>query len=307
MLRPTALQKGDTIGVIAPASPPNIKHLEKAIPFFTDLGLHVKLGKNIDKVYGYLAGTDEERLADLHDMIVDDEVKAIIFACGGYGTARLASSIDYDLIATNPKIIWGYSDITYLHTAIRKKTELITFHGPMLASDVADRDFDAISANSFMQLFEPTTLQYNETISPLDVLVEGEGTGQLVGGNLALVTSTLGTEYEIDTAGKILLIEDVNEQPYRIDSMLNQLTLAGKLSQAAGVVVCDFANAEPKGKPSLSLEEIFQHYLGNLSIPVMTGFKIGHCYPHFSVPLGTEATLRTEDKTLTIKPGVTTP
>jgi len=177
----------------------------------------------------------------------------------------------------------------------------------MLASDVAEPDFDAISANSFLQLFKPTTLQYNETISPLDVLVEGEGNGQLVGGNLALITSTLGTEYEIDTAGKILLIEDVNEQPYRIDSMLNQLALSGKLAQAAGVVVCDFAKAEPKGKPSLSLEEVFRHYLGSLSNPVMTGFKIGHCYPHFSVPLGTEATLHTEDKTLTIKPGVTTP
>lgn len=304
MLQPNALKIGDTIGVIAPASPPNTKHLEKAIPFFTNLGLRVKLGKNIGKVYGYLAGTDEERLADLHGMIADDEVKAIIFACGGYGTARIASSLNYDLIAANPKIIWGYSDITYLHTAIRQNTGLVTFHGPMLASDIADSDFSSVSANSFKQLFEPTELQYNDSLSSLDVLAEGESTGKLTGGNLTLLTSSLGTEYEIDTAGKILLIEDTDEQPYRVDSMLNQLRLAGKLNQAAGIVVADFAKAEPKKEPSLSLEEIFQYYLSNLSCPVMKGFKIGHCSPNFGVPLGIEATLRTKDKTLSIMPGV---
>ncbi|WP_042143829.1 LD-carboxypeptidase [Paucisalibacillus sp. EB02] len=305
MLQPKALKKGDTIGVIAPASPPNMKHLEKAIPFFTKLGLQVKLGKNIEKVHGYLAGTDEERLSDFYDMITDDEVKAIIFARGGYGTGRFVDSIDYDVIAKHPKIIWGYSDITYLHTAIQQRTGLITFHGPMLASDVADPNFDDISATSFLQLFEPTPLQYNESISQLNVLVEGEGTGDLVGGNLALLTSTLGTEYEIDTRGKILLLEDIDEQPYRIDSMLNQLKLAGKLEQAAGIVVGDFANAEPKSKPSLTLEEVFHHFLADLSCPVMTGFKIGHCFPHFAVPLGVSAILNTTDKTLTIMPGVT--
>jgi muramoyltetrapeptide carboxypeptidase len=305
MLLPKALKKGDTIGVIAPASPPNMKRLEKAIPFFTNLGLHVKLGKNIEKVHGYLAGTDEERLSDFHDMIRDDDVKAIIFARGGYGTGRFVDSIDYDLIKKHPKIIWGYSDITYLHTAIRQQTGLVTFHGPMLASDIADPDFDDISATSFLQLFEPTALQYNESIAPLDVLVEGEGTGSLVGGNLALITSTLGTTYELDTKGKILLLEDIDEQPYRIDSMLNQLKLAGKLEQAAGIVVGDFANAEPKSEPSLTLEEVFRHYLGDLTCPVMTGFKIGHCFPHFAVPLGVSATLYTTDKTLSIAPGVT--
>lgn len=305
MLLPKALKKGDTIGVIAPASPPNMKRLEKAIPFFTNLGLHVKLGKNIENVHGYLAGTDEERLSDFHDMVRDDDVKAIIFARGGYGTGRFVDSIDYNLIAKHPKIIWGYSDITYLHTAIRQQTGLVTFHGPMLASDVADPDFDAISATSFLQLFEPTALQYNESISALDVLVEGEGTGSLVGGNLALITSTLGTKYEIDTKGKILLLEDIDEQPYRIDSMLNQLKLAGKLEQAAGIVVGDFANAEPKSEPSLTLEEVFKHYLGDVTCPVMTGFKIGHCFPHFAVPLGVNATLNTTEKTLSITPGVT--
>lgn len=304
MLLPKKLRKGDTIGVIAPASPPDMKRLQQAIPFFTNLGLNVKLGKYINQTYGYLAGTDEQRLADLHDMIADKEVRAIIFARGGYGTGRIAASIDYELIKDNPKIIWGYSDITYLHTAIRQKTGLVTFHGPMPASDIADPSFDEISSNSFCQLFNPITLVYDERIAPLDVLVEGVGTGELVGGNLSLITSTLGTEFEIETDGKILCLEDIGELPYRIDSMLNQLKLAGKLDQVSGIVVGDFANADPNDKPSLSLEEVFEYYFSDLHCPVMTGFKIGHCFPHFAVPLGREATLNTVNKTLTICPGV---
>ncbi|MEN2465313.1 LD-carboxypeptidase [Ornithinibacillus sp. FSL M8-0202] len=304
MLLPKKLCKGDTIGVVAPASPPDMKRLQQAIPFFTNLGLNVKLGKYINQTYGYLAGTDEQRLRDLHDMIADKEVSAIIFARGGYGTGRIAASIDYELIKDNPKIMWGYSDITYLHTAIRQKTGLVTFHGPMPASDIADPSFDEISSNSFCQLFHPITLVYDERIAPLEVLVEGEGTGALVGGNLSLITSTLGTEFEIETNGKILCLEDIGELPYRIDSMLNQLKLAGKLDQVSGIVIGDFANADPKDKSSLSLKEVFEYYLGDLHCPVMTGFKIGHCFPHFAVPLGTEATLNTVNKTLTICPGV---
>ncbi|GGA64416.1 S66 peptidase family protein [Ornithinibacillus halotolerans] len=304
MLQPQSLQKGDTVGVIAPASPPDMKRLYQAIPFLENLGLRVKLGKHIENVHGYLAGTDAERLADFHDMIQDDTVKAIIFARGGYGTGRIASNIDFDLIKKNPKIIWGYSDITYLHTAICQKAGLVTFHGPMVASDVADPDFDDISSASFQQLFEPTTLTYSEDISPLETLVEGKATGELVGGNLALLVSTLGTDFEIHTKGKLLLLEDIHEQPYRIDSMLNQLKLAGKLEQAAGIIIGDFADAKPKHEPSLSLEEIFTHYLGGLSCPVMAGFKIGHCFPHFAVPFGVEATLSTEKKSLVINPGV---
>lgn len=304
MLLPKALERGDTIGIIAPASPPDQKRLKAAIPFFTDLGLKVKLGKNINKVYGYLAGNDDERLDDFHQMVADDGIKAIVFACGGYGTARIASRLDYELIKQHSKIIWGYSDITYLHTAIRQKTGLVTFHGPMLSSDIADSDFDPLSAASFQQLFKPTILQYNETISNLEVLVEGKATGELVGGNLTLLISTLGTEFEIQTKGKVLLLEDIDEQPYRIDSMLNQLTLTGKLEEAAGVIIGPFTNAEPKKKPSLSLEIILRHYLENLSIPVLSGFKIGHCNPHFGVPLGVEATIDSQAKTLSIMPGV---
>lgn len=304
MIHPNRLKKGDTIGVIAPAGPPDQEQLEKGIQFLEKLGHHVKLGRNINEVHGYLAGTDEQRLNDFHDMVEDQTIKAIIFARGGYGTGRLADQIDYELITKNPKIIWGYSDITYLHTAVRQNTDLITFHGPMVASDMGKKDFDPLSAKIFEQLYEPTTLTYSEKISPLIEFAVGEAEGKLIGGNLSLLVSTLGTPYEIDTKNKLLLLEDIGEEPYRIDGMLNQLKGAGKLTDASGVILGDFAEAEPKLKSSLSLEQVFTDYFTNFTGPVLSGFKIGHCLPHFSVPLGANAKLSTKERALVIEQGV---
>ncbi|WP_010648331.1 S66 peptidase family protein [Oceanobacillus massiliensis] len=304
MIHPARLKKGDTIGVVAPAGPPNIENLNKAIPFFEEMGLRVKLGRNIESVRGYLAGTDEERLEDFHDMIADRKVKGIFFASGGYGSARIADKINYHLIKENPKIIWGYSDITFLHTAIRQQADLITFHGPMLASDIGKNDFDKFSAHMFHQLFEPTELSYSEKIAPLEVYTQGNVQGQLVGGNLSLMISTLGTAYEIDTKDKILLLEDVGEESYRVDSMLNQLRLAGKISAAAGIVIGDFADSHSQAEPTSTLQQVFEDYFSDFHGPVMGGFKIGHCLPHFAIPLGTTGELSTIRKTLLIGPGV---
>ncbi|ASN04078.1 S66 peptidase family protein [Virgibacillus necropolis] len=305
MLLPQRLQIGDTIGVIAPAGPPNIANLKRAIPVFQKMGLGVRLGTHINNVNGYLAGTDEERLSDLHNMFADPAIKAIIFARGGYGTARIAPNINYNLIQQNPKIMWGYSDITFLHTTIYQATGLVTFHGPMVASDVGKDNFHDLSLKQFEQLFEPATLVYSEIASKLTVINHGIATAPIVGGNLSLLASTIGTPYEIDTKGKLLLIEDVDEVPYKIDGMLNQLKQAGKLANAAGILVGDFANAEPKeGKHSLTLEHVFYDYFSNLLIPIVSGFKIGHCQPHFAIPLGTTATIDTFRKIVKIDPGV---
>lgn len=304
-MKPQRLAKGDAIGITATASPAEMSLVQQAIPFFEQMGLRVLLGNTIQLEHGYLAGTDDARLADFHQMIADDAIRAIIFARGGYGTPRIAGRLDYQLIRNHPKILWGYSDITYLHTAIRQQTGLTTFHGPMPASDIADENFDTLSAKMFEQLFDPVTLHYSEDISQLSVIVPGEATAELVGGNLSLLVSTLGTPFEIDTKGKLLLLEDIGEEPYRVDAMLNQLKLAGKLHAAAGVVIGDFADAEPpEGKPSLSLEQVFYHYFSGLSCPVVSGFKIGHCFPNFSLPLGETGTLRTADKSLTVEAGV---
>lgn len=167
-------------------------------------------------------------------------MKAIFFAKGGYGTGRIASMIDYDQVSRNPKIIWGYSDVIYLHTAIRQVSNFVTFHGSMLASDVAKDKFDALSKKMFNQLFKSTELIYSEEVSKLTVLSKGITKGKLVGGNLSLLISTLGTPYEIEVKDNIFLLEDINEEPYRIDSMLNQLKYAGKLENGNGIIVGDF-------------------------------------------------------------------
>jgi muramoyltetrapeptide carboxypeptidase len=303
-IKPGHLKKGDAVGVIAPASPPGIESLERGIDFLIEQGLEVREGKSVRKINGYLAGTDKERLEDLHDMFEDKEIKAIFCACGGYGTGRIAAGLDYRLIKANPKIFWGYSDITFLHTSIRQETGLVTFHGPMLASDIGKEDVHPLSKQYFSQLFQPAASVYTEELSPLSAVVEGKAQGQLTGGNLCLIASTLGTPYEIDVKGKVLLIEDINEEPRSVDRMLNQLFMAGKLSEAAAIIAGDFKDCEPQRELSLSLDEVLDQYLIKAGRPAMKGFKIGHCSPHFSVPLGADAVLDTKEKQLYVESGV---
>jgi muramoyltetrapeptide carboxypeptidase len=259
----------------------------------------------MSKQHGYLSGTDEDRAKELNDMFADPDIKAIICARGGYGTGRIADMLDYDQIRANPKIFWGYSDITFLHAAIGRFTGLVTFHGPMMI-DLEKENLHPLTVQNFETLVRPAVLRYTEEISPLQTLVEGEAFGPLIGGNISLIASTLGTPYEMDTKGKILFIEEIDEEPYRLDRMLNQLRLAGKFADAAGILVCDFNNCVPnKRKMSLTLEQIFNDHIVSSGKPTLSGFKIGHCSPNIAVPIGIEARLCTYDKSLECKePGV---
>lgn len=305
MIRPTRLMKQDTVGIIAPASPVEQAELERALPFLESLGLRWTFGNSLFAQHGYLAGSDEERLADVHAMFENPQVKAIFCARGGYGSARFADQLDMELIRRNPKIFWGFSDITYLHTAIRQQTGLVTFHGPMLASCAAKETFHPLSAKMFRQLFEPVEVHYSEAISPLETLSAGAAEGETAGGNLTQLANSLGSEFEIDTSHKLLVIEDTGEEPYKVDRLLNQLRLAGKLRQAAGIVIGDFAKAEAADPArSLTLDEVFRHYTKDLRIPVVKGFKIGHCEPNIAIPLGVKGYLNADEKTFTILPGV---
>ncbi|MBT2639591.1 MULTISPECIES: LD-carboxypeptidase [unclassified Bacillus (in: firmicutes)] len=303
-IKPERLRKGDTVAVIAPASPPNKENLKRGLKFVEDLGLNYKLGKSLYTEYGYLAGNDEERLGDLQEMFLDKEIKGIICAGGGYGTARIASAIDYDAIKNNPKIFWGYSDITFLHTAIRQQTGMVTFHGPMLASDIGKEEADQISKETFQQLFIPADLNYSSAISHLEELVPGSAEGSLVGGNLSLLSSSMGTPFEIDTEGRILLIEDINEEPRAVDRMLNQLYMAGKLQGSSGILIGDFNNCVPERELSLSLDEVIEHYIKLAGRPALKGFNMGHCSPHIGVPLGANASMNTKEKTLFVESGI---
>lgn len=279
-----------------------MENLQRAAEWLERLGFVVKFGQYVNRSDGYLAGTDQQRLDDLHAMFADPAIKAIVCSRGGYGCARFADRIDFDLIRKNPKIFWGYSDITYLLNAFWKKTGLVTFHGPMPSSDLGRPDVPLMSRQLFSQLFQPTTLRYDEHISPLHVIHGGSAEGRLIGGNLSLLVSTLGTPFELDTRGCILLIEDVGEQPYRVDGMLNQLRLAGKLERAAGFVIGDF---RPEDDSEVDeIHKVIVHYIRPFKKPAVSGFLIGHCQPHFSVPLGTDALLDADRKQLWVQPGV---
>lgn len=305
MIRPRCLVKGDLIGIVAPASPVSQEQLERSFSFLEQLGLRYKVGKSVYASQGYLAGTDEERLADLHEMFSDAEVNGIFCAGGGYGSARYAEQLDMEMIAENPKVFWGFSDITYIHTAIRQGTGLVTFHGPMLASCVAREEFDDLSSKMFGQLFAPVEVFYSQAISPLKAIVGGVAEGEVVGGNLTQLANSLGSEFEIRTNQKLLFLEDVGEEPYKVDRLLNQLRLAGKLREAAGIIIGDFSKAEAANpQATLALDEVFSHYFSKLDKPVVKGFRMGHCEPNIAIPLGVKGRLDADELTLTILPGV---
>ena len=295
---PVKLSPGDLIGITAPASFCDPVEMIKGTEYFTQMGLRVEIGQSVFRQYGYLAGSDEERAKELNDMFQNPEIKAIICARGGYGTARIADLLDYDRIFQNPKIFWGFSDITFLHQAIYKNTGLVTFHGPMLSA-LNEKSIHPLTLAGFQQLFTPTAMEYSEDISKLTSLVEGTASGALVGGNLSLIVSSLGTPYEIDTRNKLLFIEEICEEPYRIDRMLGQLLQAGKLSEASGIIVGNFHACEPNSdKSSFTCEEVITHYLKKADRPALAGFDIGHCSPNIAIPLGLEAELSTAKKTL---------
>lgn len=299
-MRAKRLRIGDTIGMVAPASPSDSKKAERAIKYLTDMGYGVKAGKSVFSSRGYLAGEDELRAYDINCMFADDEVNAVFCLRGGYGSQRILDMVDFRLIRKNPKIFMGYSDITALLNAIYQECGLITFHGPM-GGDFAGGLPKA--AKTAMKKAIESTEPIGEVPNPEtpEILAEGKAKGALVGGNLSIIVASLGTPYEIDTRDKILLLEDVFEEPYSIDRMLTQLRLAGKLRDAAGIILGDWGDSEPKEpEESLSLEEVFDDIFANFDKPVLKGYKIGHCKPNLTVPIGAEACIDTCSRSLCI-------
>lgn len=311
LIKPQCLKPGDTVGVVAPGTavsdPDDISRAKEAIEYF---GLKMKLGKYVLKGNGYKSRTVEERLIDLHSMFKDPEVKAVICIRGGYGSPQLLDSIDYKLIKDNPKIFLGYSDITAMLIAINKMTNLVTFHGPVLLS--AFSDYTVSNFKKALFKTEPIGITTNakdkntfREVFPIRTVTGGKATGQLVGGNLSMISNTLGTPYEIDTKDKLLFIEDVGEQPYRIDRMLTQLRLAGKLQAAKGIIMgyckgCDNDVLQPSNVWDYTLGEIVDNILGNLNIPVVHGLTIGHTSNQLTLPIGVSAELDADAKTLNI-------
>ncbi|PID57475.1 MAG: LD-carboxypeptidase [Ignavibacteriae bacterium] len=304
-LKSKKLNIGATIGLVSPASLIKEKHLHESIRNLEALGFKVKYNNEIKSKYGYLAGPDSLRAADLNQMFADDEIDAICAVRGGYGCARMLDLIDYELIKNNPKIIIGYSDITSLLYAIYKKTSLVCFHGP-----VGTSTFNEYSVEHLKNILVTPKENYKMANLPEDrnnivTINPGKAKGELIGGNLSIVVSMIGTEYDIDSKDKIIFLEDIGEEPYRIDRMLTQMKLAGKFDNCSGVALGVFKNCEidkddPEFEESLTLLKIFKDIFGDLEIPVVYGLSFGHIENKFTLPFGVEAKLDADKGSITL-------
>jgi muramoyltetrapeptide carboxypeptidase len=283
MKKPRRLEMGDTIGVIAPAGAVYTEeNIIKGVKVLENLGFKVVLGNSCSLKYGYLAGKDHFRVEDVNEFFLDKRINAIFCLRGGYGSARIIDEIDYEVIRNNPKIFLGYSDITALHSAIYKKCELITFHGPMVASDIGSNDEYTIT-----NMIDCLTGSLTKKHFDLNPLVKGDVKGEIIGGNLSLLCSLLKTNYEFDYCNKILFLEDIGEEPYSIDRMLQQLKLSGVFRKVKGVVLGQFTNCEPEDKEkSLSLKDLINEFFSSMKIPVYSGLPAGHDSSKITIPVG---------------------
>lgn len=315
LIKPPRLRRGDLVGLVAPSGYTSDAAIEKAVRHIESLGFRVKQGAWLREVWGNYGGTVAARIADLHGMFRDPEVKAVWAIRGGSGCISLLKHLDYALIRANPKVLLGYSDITALHLAIRRHAGLVTFHGPVASSTPsAYADGHLLSV-----LMEPQPT-YTIAMAPenaqrareephyaVRTVHGGVATGPLVGGNLSLVSALAGTPYAADWKDAILFIEEVNEEPYRIDRWMTQLDLAGGFDKAAALMIGICENCGPQGEgSSLTLDETLDVHLKPLRVPAVTGYSFGHIRHQFTIPLGIRARLDTAAQTVTLlEPAVT--
>ena len=291
---PKALKKGDTIGLISASGATSSEKLPRAIESIEKLGFKVVVGETCRARHGYLAGSDELRAKEVNQMFRDPTIDGVFCIRGGYGATKILPRIDFEMIKENPKVFAGYSDVTALHIAFNQKCDFVTYHTPMPSTEFIRSEMDEYTweyfINSVMDTSRSGFFLENPKNQPMTTLVAGEATGQLIGGNLTLVTASLGTEYEINTKGKILFLEDIDESEQRVDRMLTQLKLAGKFDEVAGILLgawtnCGSENPGQQGD-SLSLQTIFNEILVPFDKPIVMDIACGHCLPTMTLPLG---------------------
>jgi muramoyltetrapeptide carboxypeptidase len=318
VVKPVRLRAGDTVSMVAPATPwENRSELLRAVAGLEAWGLKVKLGDHINDRHGYLAGRDEDRASDLNAAFADPETRAVFCLQGGYGTSRLIPLLDRDAIASSPKALCGYSDITSLHLAVQAWTSTITFYSNG-ASGVGAADTTSFSRDTMHRALFSDEPYGEIPTKPDDPFVRtitgGTAKGRLTGGCLTLVQATIGTPIEIDTTDRILYLEDLDMHSYTLDTILTHLRNAGKLEAAAGIVI-----GEMKGvgwredyasfMQDLSIEDVLEEVIGPLGIPCIYGLPIGHGKHHATVPHGALATLDADagrlvvDEVVTADPG----
>ncbi|MEH1868896.1 MAG: LD-carboxypeptidase [Nostoc sp.] len=291
--KPSRLEAGDTVGLIAPAGIVDAKDIEAAQQSFSQLGLKVKLGKHILDRYGYLAGKDSDRAQDVNLMFSDRTIKAIIPMRGGWGCNRILPLLNYSLIRLHPKIIIGYSDITTLLLAINARSQMITFHGP-----VATSTWNQFTVDYFKRILfkaEAVTMQnLNPSEVRMEIIAPGKARGKLMGGNLSVLSAMVGSPYLPSWNKSILFVEEVGEDVYRIDRMLTQLKTAGILNQIAGFIFGQCTKCSLGDEPSFTLMQVLQQHILPLGIPAWYGSMIGHIKDKFTLPIGVEVEINAE-------------
>lgn len=314
LIKPDRLRPGDLVGIIAPGGHTNDAALEKAVGNIESLGLRARVSDNIHYVYGNYAGTVQQRLDDLHRMFLDPEIKAVWAIRGGSGCISLLEHIDYRLIRAHPKVLIGYSDITCLHLAFLRRAGLVTFHGPVASSTFSDYAVTHLR-NVLMSPHDNYTIAMSAENAQaaeehanykIRTIHAGVATGRLIGGNLSLFSALAGTPYAVDFTDAILYLEEVNEEPYRVDRMMTQLQLSQGYRNAAAVMLGIFENCEGvDGESALTLDETVDQHLLPLSRPAVAGYSFGHIRHQFTMPVGIRARLDTAQQTLTLlEPGV---
>ena len=301
-MKPLPLHPGDTIAVVAPASAPReAGRLDAGIDYLRRLGYRVETGRADFGSHGFLCGPDDVRLDEFNAFLRRDDVRALFCVRGGYGTLRLLPHLDYDAARRRPKLLVGYSDVTALHLALYEKAGWVGLSGPMVAVEWGAPD--AASERLFWALAQggvpdPLLGPGGEALVPVR---PGTAEGVLLGGNLSLVARLVGTPYLPSLDGAILFLEEIGEEPYRIDGLLAQLRLSGLLDRLGGLVLGGFTDAEPKGSgPTLSLDDVFDHYLGALACPVARGLVYGHFPVKNTLPVGVRARLSVSSSAATL-------
>ncbi|MGE5674913.1 MAG: S66 peptidase family protein [Mycobacterium leprae] len=308
MRKAPRLKPGDRIGILAPAGPVESEVLARGVDRLCGWGFQPVLGGAVLGEYGYLAATDAERAADFNALWSDPTIAGIICARGGYGSMRILEQIDWELVAEQPKFFCGFSDVTALHLAMNRRTQLVTFHGPMAAAFGDGEAYNGVRLLAAMTTGGPLGRipwpALNE-VSPYPVVIRpGSAEGRLIGGNLTTLCALMGTPWEPEFDGRILLLEEVGEPLYRVDRMLTQLLLSGKLRRVSGILFGDSPEPGPPG-PSL-MPELLRELLGPLEVPVLYGFPCGHTAYRATLPLGVMARLDVANADLTMLEGALT-
>jgi len=303
MKYPNKLQQGGTVGLVCPSSSVSTERVQECADTIKKMGFVPKLSDNLDRSYkGLMAGTGQERADLLNAMFADPDVDAIFCVRGGDGSSRIMEYLDYDLIRKNPKIFVGYSDITNLHLAITQNCDFVTFHGPMVSSNMVN-NFDDETKNSFFNAINADADYefHNPKGFEIGVLSEGKASGKLIGGNLSLLSASVGTPYQMDTNGNIIFIEEVDEPTSKIEKWMYHLRNAGLLEKASGIVLGQFTDMSINCDEDFDAVSCIADVCGDLGIPIMYNIQSGHGFPMMTLPMGADCGIDTANGTIKIK------